>query len=286
MPKQAKVPLLLKIIRWWFPKLEAIAPPLATRLFVQLFFTPLHYGFPHKELEWLNNATKNTITVNGKKIQCYSWGDEKKPAVLFVHGWAGRATQFRKFFPVFMEAGFRVIAFDAHAHGKSEGKRTNLPEFSNVLKEVFQTFGEPDALIAHSFGGVASMYATTQGLPVKKLINIGTPVIGDLIIKTFLDAVNGSAKTVERFKEYMIKKYGRTFHEFTIQYFIPRIERLPRLMLVHDEDDKDVSIEHPMEASRLYPDAWLYKTKGLGHTRILKDEIVINDCLKFIQSPN
>jgi pimeloyl-ACP methyl ester carboxylesterase len=284
MSKKPQVPLLLRVVRWWFPRLERFAPPLATRLFVQLFFTPLHWGFPEKELEWVEKAEKIPLSLNDKKVMVYSWGDIKNPIILFVHGWAGRATQFRKFFQPCMDAEFRVVAFDGPAHGKSDGKRTNILEFAEVMKKIFSEIGEPKAIVAHSFGGVVSLYCATQGLPVKKLINIGSPVIGDKIIQTFLNAVNGSWPTAEKFKAYMLKKYNRSFDEFSAQYFIKHLEHPVQIMLVHDENDKDVSIDHAETLTELYPSALLYRTNGLGHTRILKDETVIKDCLKFIRS--
>jgi pimeloyl-ACP methyl ester carboxylesterase len=284
MSKKQNVPFMLRVVRWWFPKLERFAPPLATRLFVQLFFTPLHWGYNEKELEWVNKAERIPLDLNGKKVAVYSWGNSTDPVVLFVHGWAGRATQFRNFFPVLMHAGFRVVAFDGPAHGKSDGKRTNILEFAEVMRKIFAQVGEPKAIVAHSFGGVVSLYCATQGLPVKKLINIGSPVIGDKIIRTFLDAVNGSWPTAEKFKTYMKRKYNRTFDEFSAQFFIKQLKEPISLMLVHDEHDKDVSIDHAETLVQLYPAALLYRTSGLGHTRILKDETVIKDCLRFIQA--
>jgi pimeloyl-ACP methyl ester carboxylesterase len=203
---------------------------------------------------------------------------------LFVHGWAGRATQFKRFFPVLIKAGFRVVAFDGPAHGKSEGNHTNILEFGEALRAIFKQIGEPKAVVAHSFGGVACLYGAVNGLPIKKLVNIGAPVIGDKIIQTFLKAVNGNWSTAEKFKAYMFKKYKRSFDEFSSQFFIQHLKTPLDLLLVHDENDKDVAIEHAEELVRLYPQAILYRTTGLGHTRILKEESVIKDCLKFIKS--
>jgi pimeloyl-ACP methyl ester carboxylesterase len=284
MSKKRKDPLPLRIVRWWFPKLEKMAQPLATRLFVQLFFTPLQYGFQEKELEWVHKASLFSFLVNGRKVQAYSWGEESHPVVLFIHGWAGRATQFRKFFPPLLKAGFRVVAFDGPAHGKSEGKRTNILEFRTALEQMIKLVGVPQSTVAHSFGGTVALFGNSEGLPIKKLINIGSPVIGDKIIETFLKAVNGNWNTGLKFKAYMIKKYKRSFEEFSGQHFIQQIKTPISILLVHDDQDKDVSIDHPLELIRLYPQAKLYKTSGLGHVRILKDETVIQDCLKFIQS--
>jgi hypothetical protein len=54
-------------------------------------------------------------------------------------------------------------------------------------------------------------------------------------------------------------------------------------MLVHDEDDKEVVLEHALRLKSIHPQARLLVTKGLGHTRILKDEVVIEGCVTFIR---
>ena len=233
------------------------------------------------EIEWIKKSARSVIIINGKRVAIYSWGEEGKPVALFVHGWAGRATQFHNFFPVFLSAGYRVIAFDGPAHGKSEGSRTNILEFEAAIKKIIEKFGKPIGVIAHSFGGVAMLMTIANGLSIRKLINIGTPSIGDKIIQTFLKAVNGNRATGEQFKTYMVKKYNRTFDEFSGQHFLPQLKSLD-LLLIHDENDKDVSIEHAERVIELYPRARLLRTRGLGHTRILKDEEVIKASLKFI----
>jgi pimeloyl-ACP methyl ester carboxylesterase len=281
LKKKDNTPLLLKFVRWVFPKLELIAPSLAHRYFIRIFFTPLKYRVPEKEKEIRQRAHKFELRVDGKKIQCYEWG--KGPVVLLVHGWAGRASQFRKIIEAFVIAEYKVVGFDGPAHGESEGKSTNIIEFEHVLRKIYEVTGVPEGIIAHSFGGGAVLYAAMLGLPVKKLINIASPTIGDEIIDTYLRTINGSWNTGNFFKGYMIKKFNKTFDEFTALYFITRIADLPEILLVHDEDDKEVYIKHAEALKKLYPGAILFRTKGLGHTRIMKDEAVINRCVTFIR---
>jgi pimeloyl-ACP methyl ester carboxylesterase len=280
--KKDKTPPLLKIVRWVFPKLETIAPFLAHRYFIKIFFTPLKYQVSEKEKEIQGKADLFSVTAGNKKIQCYSWG--KGPVILLIHGWAGRATQFRKFIEVLKDSGYRVVGFDGPAHGKSEGKKTNIPEFEDALKEIYKTVGIPEAVIAHSFGGAAILFAAMNGLTVQKLINIASPTIGDEIINTYLRAVNGSPKTGEFFKRWMKSAYGKSFDEFTSLHFVNHIKQEIKLLLVHDEDDKEVSLIHAHELKKIYPGAQLLVTAGLGHTRILKDETVIRNCVTFVQT--
>jgi hypothetical protein len=278
--KKDKTPLPLKIIRWVYPKVEVIAPSLAHSYFVKLFFTPLRFSVPDKEKKAETFAKKFQIEANGKRVQCYSWG-EGRP-VLFVHGWGGRATQFRRFFKPFNTAGFMAVAFDAPAHGKSDGKRTTLFEFEQVLIRIYEQIGQPVAIVAHSFGGAASLFSASKGLPIPKLINIASPTIGDEIINTYLKAINGSSSTAKFFKDYILKTQNRPFDEFTASYFITHLPRPIDLLLIHDENDKEVNIRQAEHLIKLYPAARLLKTKGLGHTRILKDDQVIRECVTFI----
>jgi len=277
-----KIPLPLKMVRWVFPKLERVSTRLAVNYFEKIFFTPLRYKTPYKEREF--EASAHFFDIDWKRrIQGYEWGDSTNPYVLVIHGWAGRATQFRKFIPALMDSGYRVIGFDGPAHGRSEGKKTTLYEFEEVLKKIVEIKGAPVAVIAHSFGGGAALYAIMQGLPVKKLINIASPTIADEIVKSYLNAIGGSWKTGAAFKKLIHKKYGKPFEEFTAMHFIKEITDL-NLLLIHDADDKDVSIIQAEELIKAYPKGKLVTTHGLGHNRVLKDDNVIATCLDFIRN--
>jgi esterase/lipase len=279
--KKDKTPFLLKVVRWVFPRLESISPSLAHRYFVKIFFTPLRYAIPEKERPLLLDAEKFHVGIPGKKIQCYSWGTG--PIILLVHGWAGRPTQFRKIIEQFVQIGYQVVGFDGPAHGKSEGKRTNIREFEEALKKIYEFKGSPEGIITHSFGGGAVLYAASRGLKVKKLINIASPTIGDEIIKTYLRAINGSWKTGQTFKNYILKREGQPFEHFTALHLITLIAEPPSILLVHDEDDKEVYLSHAEALVKVHPSAKLYRTKGLGHTRILKDEGVVQACVTFMR---
>lgn len=282
--KKDKTPPALKVIRWIYPRLEKAIPFLAYRLFVYIFFAPLRYTPTEKELKAESFSEKFSITAAGKRIQCYRWGSSSK-FILVVHGWAGRATQFRRFIKPLLQAGYAVVGFDGPAHGKSEGRSTDIREYEVVLKTLFEQHGIPDAIITHSFGGAAVIFAAAHGLPVKKLVNIASPSIGDEIIDTYLRAINGSEKTKKFFKNYVVEKTGQPFDTFTASQKIKEVKQPVELLLVHDEGDQDVSMNHPLAIQKAYPKAELLRTSGLGHTRILKDNEVIRQIVTFITRP-
>ena len=275
-------PLLLRIVQKIYPLLERTLPCVAHRFFVTIFFSPLNYAVPEKEKDTEKKAEKFIIRSNGKKIQCYSWG--QGPVVLVVHGWAGRATQFRKIIAALVRENYRVVGFDGPAHGRSQGRSTNIAEFELVLAEIYRHVGVPAGIIAHSFGGGAVLSAAMNGLPVQKLINIASPTIGDEIIGTYLRTINGSESTARFFKSYVLRTTGKPFEEFTGLHFIRNLKHEVDLLLVHDEDDAEVPLRHAVELIQVYPRATLYQTRGLGHTRILRDEDVIRTCIAFLKT--
>ncbi|HWA34616.1 MAG TPA: alpha/beta hydrolase [Cyclobacteriaceae bacterium] len=281
--KKTNTPILLSVVRWLYPKLERWAPRLAERIFRLVFYVPLSYRVPEKETEAANAAFQSKLRMGNKVIQLYGWGDRSRPYILFVHGWAGRATQFRRFIAPVNEAGYYMLGFDGPAHGRSSGTKTSILEFEKVLKKIFEERGAPVAVITHSFGGAAVLFSMMNGLPVKILINIATPSVPDEILKTYLRAINGSWKSAERFKPYVKKMSGRDFEEFTTLYTIQHLPQPIKLLIVQDEDDQDVYALHADALLKIYPSAEIIRTQGLGHTRVLKDDDVISRCLSFIK---
>lgn len=284
MKRKDNTPWLIRIVQWLFPRLERWAPFLAQRIFRLVFYVPVGYRVPEKEKEAERNAKLFSLEAAGKRIQGYRWGEEEKPYILLVHGWAGRATQFRKFIRPLQAAGFRVIGLDGPAHGKSEGTKTTILEFEQMFRAGFSKLGEPAGIITHSFGGAAVIFAAMNGLFVKKLVNIASPSIADEILKTYLRAINGSWPSAEKFKEFVLKKTGKPFEEFTALHAIRNLPHPIDLLMIHDEGDEDVFILHAQELLKVYPSAKLIKTSGLGHTRVLKDEQVISKTIEFLKA--
>ncbi|MBL6447200.1 alpha/beta hydrolase [Fulvivirga sp. 29W222] len=280
MKKKIKTPIALRIVGWLFPRVEKVVPWLAKRWFVRIFFTPVRYKMPYGEVEMAEKAETYKFDYEGKKVQVYEWG-EGKP-VLFVHGWMGRGTQFRKFVDVFNRSDYKVVSFDATGHGKSDGNKSHLLEFAGVIKALHAKYGSFDMIVGHSLGGVASMIAINDGLPTDKLIMISSPTLAHKIVDEFIHRLRASNKCKDYFNAYVLKKFGRRFEEFTASHIAQELRKID-LLLIYDEDDREVDMENPKAILDVYPSARLFTTSGLGHTRILKDEEVIKTCLQFLE---
>ncbi len=279
-----KRPLSLRLIRWGYPKLEILAPNFATRLGIDWFLTPLRYPYPDPEKEIAFDARKSIIEISGQQVQIYEWGGSG-PIILTVHGWSGRGTQFYKFIKPLIKKGYRVVSFDAPAHGRSTGKKTNVVEFCEVILSLHKKYKEIESIIAHSIGGVATLFALNKNLKLKKLALISMPSISDEIIKEYLLQINASSKLEATLKNYIFRKFNFEFDEVSGLKLAQKVDQIPTL-IIHDTDDKEVKVINSEKLAKVMPWAKYVKTKELGHTRILRDGYVTQNVLSFLQEEN
>src|SRR3546814_18722917 len=100
-------------------------------------------------LEYLHSPS--TLDALPFYIHTIGWGDpEVQPYGLFAHGWSSHGTRFLPWVEHLRGNGYAVVAFDQPAHGRSDGRRSTLPEFARTLAVVGRHFGPAAALIGHS----------------------------------------------------------------------------------------------------------------------------------------
>ena len=107
------------------------------------------------------------------ELAVYEWG--RGPAVMLVHGWGSNATHLARLVQPLRSAGFRVIAFDAPAHGRSTGRSTDMVAYAQAVALVAREAGPLHAVIGHSFGAAMAMYAARDwGLSASRLVLVSS----------------------------------------------------------------------------------------------------------------
>ncbi len=274
------------LLKMTFAFMEIVAPNLAEQWAARLFFRPVKYKRPPRELLLIKDAHIQQIHFEGfykrpaaeSYYTLYQWG-EGQP-ILLVHGWAGRGSQMASLAHPLVEAGYKVITFDAPAHGDSPGKETNLIEVGQVIKDIQTYSGEFRAIIGHSFGGVATAFAVNEGVKTQQIITIGSPASMDTILSGFGKQINVSEKILAKLKGYLEILVDKDIDDFSLVNLAPKINT-PGL-IIHDKNDKDVDYTQSLALSENWPNSQLILTEGLGHRRVLRDKETISKILSFV----
>jgi pimeloyl-ACP methyl ester carboxylesterase len=186
----------------------------------------------------------------------------------------------RGFVPRLLAEGFRVIAYDQPAHGVSGGKLTGLPDFADVFSELAWHYGGVKAVIGHSLGAAAAALAHARGLPLESIVLVSPPA----------DLVGHSRRfarwywlpeAIRRSMQAAIEeRYGVAWEDLEVARLAPRLGA--RALVIHDRDDRIVPWTQGARVARLWPNARLLSTDGLGHGRVLVNEGVTRAAADFI----
>ncbi|WP_029038626.1 alpha/beta fold hydrolase [Salinimicrobium xinjiangense] len=261
--------------------LTTISPFLASRFAAKLFLTPFRYKLPkrEKEMDEKSRQSKLILPYFQREIIVYEYGSSSKK-VLLAHGWSGRGTQLAVIAEELIKAGYGVVSFDAPAHGKASGNMSMMPHFIEAIEVLEKKYGPFEAVIGHSLGGMASLKAVSDGLPVKKLVIIGTANSVTRITKEFARNMKMNDKVAARMKSYFDNKFGADMDSLSGAVSAEGV-KIPTLV-VHDEDDVDVRINSAYEIHEKLENSELLVTKGQGHRRILGNYEVINKIIDFL----
>jgi pimeloyl-ACP methyl ester carboxylesterase len=255
---------------------------MATLYVAKLFSTPVKIAAPERELTMRNSAKKEILKIPGCKaeVQMYIYGYSKKK-VLLVHGWAGRGTQLFQIADKILENRMMVVSFDGPAHGLSSGKRTNMIEFLETIREVNKKYGPFDAAIGHSFGGMSLINAVADGLNVEKLVTIGTDNSIPQIFNYLVEKMELKPVISKKLAKLSETKFNTEIDSLSSEHKAAKIT-IPTLV-IHDSNDKYVNVSSAVSIRQNLKKGELLITNGLGHHKIFKDNFVIQRIIDFIK---
>ena len=270
-----------KPVQWFAKSLEVVSGSLAAKLGGLLFTTPISFPTPQREQYMLKSAQKKRLEIPeiGKEIEVLSYGYSKKK-VLLVHGWAGRSTQLFAFADKLLEKGYMVISFDGPAHGKSTGKRTMMPEFLETVRKLDETYGPFEAAIGHSFGGMCLYNATATFLNLKTFVAIGSGDKVSDIIQNFANNLSLKKTSGRKIQRGLEKKWQLKVDDYASHQMAKKIKQ--PVLIVHDTVDGDVPVSCAHNIRQNLENGSILITHGLGHTKILRNQEIVNKTVQFI----
>ena len=260
-----------------FRAVGAVAPGVAARWAETIFCTP-----PRRrggDEASLASVVRFTVPSQGQLLSGWEWGSG--PTVVLVHGWGSRAARLGTLAGALVVAGFRVVEYDAPAHGGSTGRFASLPEFARALRDVADRVGPIHGLVGHSLGGAAAAMAMRGGVQARRVVLLAPPAD----VRIFSDLFARALAIAPAVQETMHRNLERRLRIVWDDLHIPTLVReLPAAALViHDRDDADVPFAHGEEIVGAWAGSRLETTSGLGHRALLRDPAVIARTVEFLR---
>lgn len=249
--------------------LGRIHPRLARRSLLRLWLTP-----------WVHQSTRRPVTGLTDDLRPWSLDHDARTlhgftggagrTVVLVHGWAGRAADWRHIAHGLIAAGWRVVVPDLPAHGATDGRTTDAFELGRAAAAVLR-HERPDAVVVHSMGFPIVLLALEDGADAPETLVALAP--GRRMTRA-LDRFAGQAGLRPALLDELRQANQRHFgHDVWQVLDVDRslAELSPRGLVVHDAHDRDVPIGDGRHIADHWPGASFVATAGLGHRRILRD---------------
>jgi len=271
-------------IRTIFGVLERVAPGIGSQWAERLWLTlPRYRGTQRPNA--LPLAETFTVSVRGRRIVGRAWGSG--PTVYLVHGWGGASSQLEAFVPALLDAGHRVVTFDALSHGDSAPgslgpRRTTIPELADALAAVVAAQGRAHAIIAHSLGCAGVFYAIRHGLPVDRLVFLAPMTQPTPYTILFAARLGFGERISAGMRDRVATRVGVPWTDFDIPNLVDRLPTPPPLLLVHDPRDRETRYADSLAVRKVWPGADLVTVTDLGHWRILRDPSTIERSVAFL----
>ena len=252
-----------------------VAPALVAPFFRRMMLKPRRHVRPPPALS-LPLADQRIDLGDG--LVAWRWG--QGPLVLLVHGFEGNRAQFAAIVEALVERGYAAVALDVPAHGESAGDELTAVKFIAAIERTLAQLGPVHAVIGHSLGAAMSLYSVAHTGGVGRVALISAPSSLKRELNRFAAAVGLSERGTAAFIASVEAHVGRPATDFDVRRIAGKVD-LP-LLLVHDQNDRQVPVLESARTAHALPGAELMVTRGLGHNRLLADPVVVRAVVDFV----
>jgi pimeloyl-ACP methyl ester carboxylesterase len=222
--------------------------------------------------------------LNGLKIKGFRWNKDKQHTVLILHGFGSAAHKFHQYIHPLLEKGYQVLAFDAPAHGSSEGTRTHAMEYAQMIEKVMELYGPVQSFLAHSFGGIALSLAlekTSHDENTRIVFIAPATETRSAVDSAFKMLQINDAEVRREFDSIIFERSGQLTSWFSISRGMQNIRA--RVLWIHDEDDDITPWTDALKVKEQnFSNIEFIVTKGLGHRKIYGDYAIKNKVIAFL----
>jgi esterase/lipase len=280
---KVKHKIALRYIKTKLNLLSVINKKKAGEEVFRLFCTPLKKGKTEVH-EVFKYAEPVAFVSDGKSIKGYRCNKGGTKKILLLHGFSSNCQHFGRYVQPLVSKGYEVLAFDAPAHGRSEGITSNAMDYSEMITKVNVLYGPVNGYIAHSFGGISVMLAL-ENIPHSTdthVVLIAPATETNTAIDGAFNMLALNNKPLRKVVDNIIlEKSGRTTEWFSIRRAIKNISA--QILWIHDKDDDITPLSDALKVKDDKPQNVRFLiTSSLGHRRIYRDPAVIQHVVNFL----
>jgi pimeloyl-ACP methyl ester carboxylesterase len=255
----------------FLPLVYRAFPGVSSRLLSDRFL------LPWKRLPGLASGAERTkVRVDGQRASFEVSG--RGPLVILAHGWSGASGQFAALRDRLLGAGFRVATFDAPAHGTSPGRTTSAAQFMRVIEHIGRAHGPTLAVVGHSLGALAAAMSAERVAPTGLVLLSPMPSF-EFALDQFQQALRFDDRLRERVATLVMGKAKMERERAQIE---TGLELGARTLLIHDTEDRRIPVQVSRALAERFADLEYVETAGLGHSRGLGDEAVLERVTSFL----
>ncbi|MFE4465962.1 alpha/beta fold hydrolase [Oerskovia sp. NPDC056781] len=263
-----------------------LSPNLSGRLALRAFFvTTPRAPVRDADVDTHHAALRTRLDVRGHELVAYEWGTGRD-TVLILHGWRGRASQLAPLVRELVAEGFRVVSFDAPAHGGSPGRRADIRDWVAAVEALDRLHGPFRAIVGHSLGALAALTAARTSVRTGRVAVVSGAGGPDAFLTEFARELLLDHATRAQLEARFHERLGEN-QDSTAARYDAVAHPLPagtELLVVHDRGDRRMP-DH--DARRLH-DAHvgrsaMVRTSGSGHTSILSSDVALDALTAFVR---
>ncbi|MEL7222564.1 MAG: alpha/beta fold hydrolase [Bacteroidota bacterium] len=259
--------LLFKLTGLGLNAVSLLSPQKAGRLAYNLFVNPPRPVLRAKDEDFLNTATRKDVIHSGHSVVEYHWGESDNPYVLLSYGWAYNSGRWRYFVPPLVAAGFRVIAYDPPGHGHAPKGQLHLAYNAQIIRSIFETYGQPKMMIGHSFGG-ASLITALSKLPVslhpERMVVMAAFSDSMHVFRYFQKGLGLNEKAFAKYIDCIKAEARSATDSLDLVHLTAHLGHI-KTMLVHDPMDKVTQANQSQRYHLVWPGSVLYAPLGATH---------------------
>ena len=269
--------IILSLFRFYYSLYAVISPRRAGAKAFRLFQKTRKLPFKKAEQQFYNQARPFEIKHPNENIYAYETGNPEGELVLLVHGWESNAGSMGAIANMLTHAGYRVVALDLPAHGKSNLLYANLQLCREALRALIFHLNptKPFSIVSHSFGSAVSTYALSgSSYEVNHFIMLTSPNRLIDIFNEFKNMIGLGSKAYQHLLSKAETILNERVETLTVEDKA-RDMRVKEITILHDINDKVLPYANSLRLGSKLPQAKLITLNNVGHYRMLWNADVI-----------